>query len=41
MASQVIADAPRFQSLKFFGVVSIWDKDTTKQFAAITVEVRT
>ena len=37
--SQVIADAPRFQSLKFFGVVSEWDKDTTKQFAAITVEV--
>ena len=37
--SQVIADAPRFQSLKFFGVVSVWDKDTTKQFAAITVEV--
>ena len=37
--SQVIADAPRFQSLKFFGAVSIWDKDTTKQFAAITVEV--
>ena len=38
-ASQVIADAPRFQSLKFFGVVSVWDKDTTKQFAAVTVEV--
>ena len=37
--SQVIVDAPRFQSLKFFGVVSVWDKDTTKQFAAITVEV--
>ena len=37
--SQVIADAPRFQSLKFFGVVSEWDKDTTKQFAAVTVEV--
>ena len=37
--SQVIADAPRFQSLKFFGVVSDWDKDTTKQFAAVTVEV--
>ena len=37
--SQIIADAPRFQALKFFGVVSIWDKDTTKQFAAITVEV--
>ena len=37
--SQVIADAPRFQSLKFFGVVSKWDKDTTKQFAAVTVEV--
>lgn len=37
--SQVIADAPRFQSLKFFGVVSVWDKDTTKQFAAVTVEV--
>ena len=37
--SQVIADAPRFQSLKFFGMVSEWDKDTTKQFAAITVEV--
>ena len=37
--SQVIADAPRYQSLKFFGVVSEWDKDTTKQFAAITVEV--
>ena len=37
--SQVIAEAPRFQSLKFFGVVSEWDKDTTKQFAAITVEV--
>lgn len=37
--SQVIADAPRFQSLKFFGVVSVWDKDATKQFAAITVEV--
>ena len=37
--SQVIAEAPRFQSLKFFGAVSIWDKDTTKQFAAITVEV--
>lgn len=37
--SQVIADASRFQSLKFFGVVSEWDKDTTKQFAAITVEV--
>ena len=37
--SQVIAEAPRFQSLKFFGVVSVWDKDTTKQFAAITVEV--
>ena len=36
--SQVIADAPRFQSLKFFGVVSVWDKDTTKQFAAVTVE---
>ena len=38
--SQVIADAPRFQSLKFFGVVSEWDKDTTKQFAAVTVEVK-
>ena len=37
--SQVIADVPRFQSLKFFGVVSEWDKDTTKQFAAVTVEV--
>lgn len=37
--SQVIADAPRFQSLKFFGVVSVWDKDSTKQFAAVTVEV--
>ena len=37
--AQVIADAPRFQSLKFFGVVSVWDKDTTKQFAAVTVEV--
>lgn len=37
--SQVIADASRFQSLKFFGVVSVWDKDTTKQFAAVTVEV--
>ena len=37
--SQVIADAPRFQSLKFFGVVSEWDKDTTKQFAVVTVEV--
>ncbi|MBF1725074.1 MAG: DUF2974 domain-containing protein [Streptococcus sp.] len=37
--SQVIAEAPRFQSLKFFGVVSVWDKDTTKQFAAVTVEV--
>ena len=37
--SQIIADAPRFQTLKFFGVVSVWDKDTTKQFAAITVEV--
>lgn len=37
--SQVIADAPRYQSLKFFGVVSVWDKDTTKQFAAVTVEV--
>ena len=37
--SQIIADAPRFQSMKFFGVVSEWDKDTTKQFAAITVEV--
>ena len=37
--SQVIADASRFQSMKFFGVVSEWDKDTTKQFAAITVEV--
>lgn len=37
--SQMIADAPRFQSLKFFGVVSEWDKDTTKQFAAVTVEV--
>ena len=37
--SQVIADASRFQSLKFFGVVSEWDKDTTKQFAAVTVEV--
>ena len=37
--SQIIADAPRFQSMKFFGVVSVWDKDTTKQFAAITVEV--
>ena len=37
--SQVIADEPRFQSMKFFGAVSIWDKDTTKQFAAITVEV--
>ena len=37
--SQVIADAPRYQSLKFFGVVSEWDKDTTKQFAAVTVEV--
>ena len=37
--SQVFADAPRFQSLKFFGVVSVWDKDTTKQFAAVTVEV--
>ena len=37
--SQVIADAPRFQFLKFFSVVSEWDKDTTKQFAAITVEV--
>ena len=37
--SQIIADAPRFQSMKFFGVVSEWDKDTTKQLAAITVEV--
>ena len=37
--SQVIADVPRYQALKFFGVVSEWDKDTTKQFAAITVEV--
>lgn len=37
--SQVIAEAPRYQALKFFGVVSEWDKDTTKQFAAITVEV--
>ena len=37
--SQVIVDAPRFQSLKFFGVVSVWDKDSTKQFAAVTVEV--
>lgn len=37
--SQIIADAPRFQSMKFFGVVSEWDKDTTKQFAAVTVEV--
>ncbi len=37
--SQIIVDAPRFQSMKFFGVVSEWDKDTTKQFAAITVEV--
>ena len=37
--SQVIAEAPRYQALKFFGVVSVWDKDTTKQFAAITVEV--
>ena len=37
--SQVIAEAPRFQSMKFFGVVSEWDKDTTKQFAAVTVEV--
>ena len=37
--SQVIADAPRFQLLKFFSVESEWDKDTTKQFAAITVEV--
>ena len=37
--SQIIADAPRFQSMKFFGAVSVWDKDTTKQFAAITVEV--
>ena len=38
-ASQVIAEAPRYQALKFFGAVSEWDKDTTKQFAAITVEV--
>lgn len=37
--SQVIAEAPRFQSVKFFAVVSEWDKDTTKQFAAVTVEV--
>ena len=37
--SQVVAAASRYQSLKFFGVVSEWDKDTTKQFAAITVEV--
>ena len=37
--SQIIADAPRFQSMKFFGAVSELDKDTTKQFAAITVEV--
>ena len=37
--SQLVADASRFQSLKFFGVVSVWDKDTTKQFAAVTVEV--
>ena len=37
--SQVVATASRFQSLKFFGVVSEWDKDTTKQFAAVTVEV--
>ena len=37
--SQVVATASRYQSLKFFGVVSEWDKDTTKQFAAITVEV--
>ena len=37
--SQVIAEAPRYQALKFFGVVSEWDKDTTKQLAAITVEV--
>ena len=37
--SQVIADAPRFQFLKFFSAVSEWDKDTTKHFAAITVEV--
>ena len=37
--SQVVATASRYQGLKFFGVVSEWDKDTTKQFAAITVEV--
>ena len=37
--SQVVATAPRYQGLKFFGVVSEWDKDTTKQFASITVEV--
>lgn len=37
--SQIIADAPRFQSMKFFGAVSEWDNDTTKQFAAVTVEV--
>ncbi len=37
--SQVVATASRYQGLKFFGVVSEWDKDTTKQFAAVTVEV--
>lgn len=37
--SQLVANASRYQGLKFFGVVSEWDKDTTKQFAAITVEV--
>ena len=37
--SQLVANASRYQGLKFFGVVSEWDKDTTKQFAAVTVEV--
>lgn len=37
--SQLVANASRYQELKFFGVVSVWDKDTTKQFAAVTVEV--
>ena len=37
--SQLVATASRYQGLKFFGAVSEWDKDTTKQFAAITVEV--
>lgn len=36
-----VASSSRFKRMKWFGAVSIWDKDNTKQFAAVTVEVET